>query len=172
MKVPPSYLITGLPRCRSAWLAAVLSTPDLPCVHDRASVGWPIDYAHGLSDPTVACVNPHVIVTSVWRDSVPVVIIERDGKDSYESFRAFASRGGLDVTPDRWDRLVQSFEWFKEQVTGPGTLTVPYDLLDCLDVVRGIGRHVGVHLSPAHVDHFQHLHIEQSIKCLQSHASV
>ena len=165
MSLAPEYLITGLPRMRSAWLSAVLSTPDLPCVHDRATAGL-VDYKHGLSDPMVSCVAPAAMVKVTYRQPLPVVIIERNPEEAFASLCVMADRADLSIDRREWESLVREHLWFRERV--PQAMVVPYDLLNDSYVVQSIGAAVGVSLSIPHIDRFQRLYIEQHVKCLRS----
>ena len=76
------FLITGLPRSRTAWLSAVLTAHGAPCTHDGIVNDIPEGW--GLSDPAAACVFPHRALELVGDN--PIVVIFRDENVAMASF--------------------------------------------------------------------------------------
>jgi hypothetical protein len=52
------YLISGMPRCRTAWLTAVLRAHGSVAYHDVYGIGIPLGNDYGVVDPAVALVTP------------------------------------------------------------------------------------------------------------------
>lgn len=93
-KVPLDFIVTGLPRSGTTWLANWLTTGASLCLHDPFAIGlpdaWPSDERlRGISCTFAYCVKP-------WLDQYdcPIAIIERDPADCDKSL----SRIGLPDT--------------------------------------------------------------------------
>jgi len=161
--IAADYLVTGLPRCRSAWLAAVLSTPEIPCVHAPDDVEWPIVYRHGLSDPCAASLHPRATLDAMA--GKPVVVIVRNEEEAWQSFRALGRRGGLTIK-DRglWGRWAKNLHQF---AAASRAHIVSYNDLSDAKIVQDLAAHLGVSVSLSYVKHMDLLKIEQHPKCLQ-----
>ena len=63
----PPFIVCGMPRSRTAWLAEFLSTPDRPCPHEP-TVGWSSisDLWRFLDTPGAAASDASL--TWLWRD--------------------------------------------------------------------------------------------------------
>ena len=107
---PGSYLVTGLPRMRSAWLAAVLATEEVPCfhedVHEHAK-----HMPFGLCDPGAACTYPQRAL-ELWRDR-KVVVVVRDEAEARVSFELWAEQ------KTDWSVLSDRYQWFFQNVHRP-----------------------------------------------------
>lgn len=83
-------IILGMPRSRTAWLSAFLSTPDRPFLHEP-SVHW-----HGLHDLRTFLSNPRAAacdsgLTLFWRDimafrpNVTLIVVHRSEQSVFAS---------------------------------------------------------------------------------------
>lgn len=151
------YLLTGLPRIRSAWFAALLSTDEVPCYHgieDPTGISGPF----GLSDPGACLLYPD---WSKWASAqIPVVIIVRGQSSARPSLERWT---GLPIPQVGWDALVTQYDAF---IDDPPYRTeyFPYECLDDYAVVSQIHQHLtGRPLSRARFDIFNGLKIEQHL---------
>lgn len=70
------YLITGHPRTRSAWLAALCSAHGSKCIHDAHTYGIDLAADVGFSDPGLGCLKPREAFENC---KGAIVFIERPG---------------------------------------------------------------------------------------------
>lgn len=54
-----NYLISGMPRCRSAWLTAVLRAHGSRAYHDIYARGFDLNGDYGVVDPAIALFTPN-----------------------------------------------------------------------------------------------------------------
>lgn len=153
-----SYLITGLPRIRSAWLAALLSHDDMLCYHEAPTEKMPpIDpgFPFGLCDPGAACLYPNAALNLFG--AINVVIIDRSAKDSRRALEKFA---GAPAT--QWQALEERYEFFCANAADP--YFVNFRDLNNFGVVDLLHRFVtGRPLKRARFDLFDGLRIEQDV---------
>lgn len=158
------FLITGLPRIRSAWLAALFSGPGVECYHDAIHHGGVDKMLEaitrskapyvGLIDPSAASVYPRdaLAVFEKW----PIVMVFRNEEDCRTGL---ANWVGSTLT--NWGALVNNHEWFLGQVESR-VYAVEYDSLDSHGVVAEIYRCcTGLVLDKHRFDLFNTLKIEQ-----------
>lgn len=160
------FLITGLPRIRSAWLAALFSGERVTTFHDHVwnrGVQSTLDAVFatpgiaGLCDPGAACVYPDLAAQAFAMH--PVVIIQRDADECKRSFSAWL--GGMEL--HNWPRAVANYERFIRLVGGRG-LIVNYYALENYTAVAEIYRHcTGLDLSRSRFQLFDGLKVEQHI---------
>jgi hypothetical protein len=160
-----NYLLTGLPRIRSAWFAALLTTDDKPCYHSPEDP-FSITGNFGIADPNAACLYPAWAIRET--EDKPVVVIARNPDHSRD---ALARWGGVDpVQMEGWDAMVGNYRWFLNAV--PHALVVPYEALDSYEEVAHIYRHLtGRALSKSRFDIFSALQIEQHLPKAQARYS-
>lgn len=151
------YLLTGLPRIRSAWFAALLSTDSVPCYHSPEDPET-LTGEFGISDPGAACLYPD---WASWAsDSAPIVIVTRDPADSRKSLERWS---GLALPQVGWEAIIESYDAFLDD-SSPMTLYVPYGCLDDYAAVAMIHKHLtGRTLSRTRFDIFNGLKIEQHL---------
>lgn len=138
------YLITGLPRMRSAWLAALFE-----CAHDAAVSGIPDG---GLCDPCAACLYPRKALE--YFTGSPIVIVRRDEAESRESFERWVGAG---VT--QWVAMTENLKWFAQHSKH---IEVPYaDLNDYGKVAAMYHYCTGNDLQKKRFEFFDVLRIEQ-----------
>lgn len=159
LKVPEgSYLVTGLPRIRSAWLAAVLTRDDAISYHEAPTEQMrPIDgkLPFGLFDPGAACLYPNFALKAF--DRRKIVIIERDPAISRRALEKFA---GSELP--YWEAVESRYNQFRRYAVQP--MIVPFKHLAQFDTVDRISKFVtGWPLSRARFDLFDGLRIEQDI---------
>jgi hypothetical protein len=151
------YLLTGLPRIRSAWFAALLSTDSIPCYH---SVEHPEELTgeYGISDPgAIALYSDWAFWASA---SVPVVIVTRDSAESRKSLERWS---GITLSQDGWEAILERYDAFLDDAT-PMTLYVPYGCLEDYAAVAMIHKHLtGRPLSRTRFDILNGLKIEQHL---------
>lgn len=135
------FLVTGLPRIRSAWLAVLFSTLGVDTCHDFSTrfntlaelKTWIRSPGlKGWCDPSAACLLADF--SMVEFAGYPVVFIERDAADSRASLARWM---GATATP-RFDAVAVSANNFKE---GIPALIVPYADLERYETVACIVRH-------------------------------
>ena len=106
-----SFLITGHPRCRTAWLSALLAAHGAPCVHDaliRSADDIPEGW--GISDPGFALHYPHLSTEWVNKNNATVVVITRDN-----ARQAFEDEFGT-VSDLAWERMEDNLTIFMNNV--------------------------------------------------------
>lgn len=155
-KVPAgSYLITGLPRIRSAWLAAVLCRDDFPVVHEAPPKQHPIKLSKpfGLIDPGAACLYPNLALKAFAQSTI--VIIARPAVACRRSLERL-----LGGPAGNWTALENRYSFFLESV--PNAHQYPFNALDDYRVVNEIS-HIctGYQLSRDRFNLFQTLRVEQ-----------
>lgn len=151
------YLLTGLPRIRSAWFAALLSTDQIPCYHSPPAPEELIG-EFGISDPGACLLYPD------WTDwasaSAPVVIVTRDSQESRTSLERWS---GEAIPEAGWKALIERYDEFLDSAS-PMTLYVPYGCLEDYTAVAMIHKHLtGRALSRNRFDIFNGLKIEQHL---------
>jgi hypothetical protein len=154
-----SYLITGYPRTRSAWLAALLSEDNRVCYHEAPSQAQPIPAtsSFGLSDPGAACLYPQRAL-EVFRER-PIVFVRRDPG---EALAALENWSGMEIP--QWDEVKRRCEWFLAQKP-PKLMTVEYHDLANYGVINRISLHVTSKIvKRARFELFDSLRIEQDIE--------
>lgn len=112
------FLITGLPRIRSAWLAALFSDREVSCFHDGIHHGGvdgllaKVDASEaaftGLIDPAAACVYPRQALAMFGQS--PIVVVMRDPADCRNGFERWFGRELAN-----WDEMVKNLEWFMQE---------------------------------------------------------
>jgi hypothetical protein len=161
------YLVTGLPRIRSAWLAALLGSNERPCYHDALvefkneagleSYFGATDSA-GWSDPTAACYFTDLSIRLYSHK--PVVIVDRDEKSAMENFRSFMRLNGGDLTDWGWKYMVHNLARFRSSM--PHAMAIDFAKLDDYETVARVYRHcVGAELSQERFNIFNLLNIEE-----------
>ena len=104
------FVVTGLPRSRTKWASAFLSTPECPVLHDLGMRG---DFA--ISDP---------LILLTWKDipeDVPIAYIDRPLPEVHESLKDF----NVPLT-DLLDLAVHA----KEMITTREVLVLDFHNLD------------------------------------------
>lgn len=153
-----SYLIAGLPRCRLAWLSALLWSDELPCYHDDPARlnslverGTPF----GFASASLITVDPEKAI-SVFADC-PIVIVSRP---AIESRVALAKWAGFPLP--KWYVIEERFAYFVKQVPQNRLLMVESKSLDDYAVANRVYRHCrGLPLSEDKFRVFNLLKIEQ-----------
>ena len=157
MEVKKNFFITGLPRSRTAWLAAYFTEGNVFCYHDG------LKYLNSKEDFYDLMHNAHrdyrleMIGNSdsglIFTDfqtrfpGVPTVIIERPVADSWQSMVSLGFSIDVDFFFDNSQKL--------DDLTG---LRVPYEHID--RDLRFICEYIGVRYSPARHALFKQWHIE------------
>lgn len=91
-----NYLITGLPRSRTAWLAAAVGCDDHPCLHEGLVLG--VDGLGQWMDENPTGGDSDSGLPMFWRKlAFPyrLVIVRRDPE---EAARSYAKAAGFDLT--------------------------------------------------------------------------
>lgn len=162
------FLITGLPRMRSAWLAALFSSDRVRCFHDAAQFGLSVPAmltavaesdaeVTGLIDPGAAVIYPR-LAWELFCES-PIFIVRRNQDDARGSFEKF-----LGMSLPNWDVGLTNYEWL---INGPPNGLnkfnwVDYESLDDFEVVSWMHQTCTGRLLDRHrFDLFNTLKIEQ-----------
>ncbi len=158
------FLITGLPRMRSAWLAALFSSDAVRCFHDAVHHGGINKMLElikncksphvGLCDPAAACVYPRLALESFQNDRI--IVVRRHEEDCQLGLERWAH-----APMSCWDELVENHRWFRDQA-GDRFLWVEYEDLDNFGTVSEVFRLcTGLALDKERFDLFNTLQIEQ-----------
>ena len=157
------FLVTGLPRIRSAWLTALFCAHGVRCCHDGlvsfgslASLESVLKRGAiaGLCDPAAACVFPDEAAR--WFDGSPIVIVDRDPLECRTSVQAWIGQ------PVDWSVIQTKHDRFVALI-GPRAYRVAYRNLDCEETVRGLFTFCGVTLDYHLFETFKLLRIEQHL---------
>lgn len=146
------FLVTGLPRTRSAWFAALLGAAHAPNPQDYARL-------KNVCDPSAACLYPDTAL-KVWQDA-PIVIIERDPVIAGTALSEWA---GHPVWGTGWDVILHNYRHFKESARTKSLRVAKFEDLDSYSVVNALVVHVtGEPLSRERFDLFNGIKIEQHL---------
>lgn len=160
------FLITGYPRMRSAWLAALFSSDRVLCFHDGAhhggvaqllhSVGIAKDHeAVGLFDPCAACVYPRKALELF--NGHQIVVVRRDESDSRRALEAWCGH-----SLPNWGELRANYQHFTD--VAPRSLEwIDFEALDDFTAVSNLYRICtgGLSLDRRRFDLFNTLRIDQ-----------
>lgn len=143
------FLIVGLPRSRTAWLAAFLTEGDVHCHHELVrQCRQPADYARRLlatkapivgdADPALPMYYPRV------RAAVGphrVVFVTREPAAAAAAHKKMLAEAGPDFEPlhDQWPQVEAAFEQMRAAC--PDTLTFRFEDLDNEDSVRQLAEY-------------------------------
>lgn len=148
----PQWVITGLPRSRTAWLGALLATPKVPVYHDILTYP-PEGEVYAISDPTVAIMEPMHKVA----DGVPLVIIVRDPE---ASFNAVETAFGVPIDKPFREKALKAFYAFAQPTRR--AMLVKYEALEHDEVVQAISLWLtGKEIDERRLKTFQALHITE-----------
>lgn len=147
----PKFVITGLPRCRTAWLGALLATPAVPVYHDLRTYP-PAGTLYGVSDPMLAATPDGDALPS----DIPCVFIFRPPQEA----RAALERAyGVPLDNAIWQRMVDKSSAFISKHR-PLLLMLPG--LQDSEVLQVVSKHLtGKPLDQRRIDTFQALKITQ-----------
>ena len=99
-----SFLISGFPRCRSAWFTALLNAHGLRTYHDVYVYEQPTDGTVNVSDPAVAMRDPRAA-----QNFDTVICLYRD---PYEAKQAIETWGHFVYDEEKWDEAIQNIGTF------------------------------------------------------------
>lgn len=149
----PKYVITGLPRSRTAWLGALCATPKTPVYHD-ITVYPPEGESYGIADPMIAA-SPRFHDLA---EGVPVVVLWRDPDECYASLqRAY----DVQIAKPIWDDMVKAFHAFCTKYPAMHTHVDTLDKPEAVDFL--VERLTGAKPDPRRVATFQSLNITQHV---------
>jgi hypothetical protein len=154
-----SYLITGLPRIRSAWLSALLSTEMLPCYHEAPTERMPpikTGAPFGLLDPGAACLYPNWALEHFSEERI--ILIERPISDSRRALEKFA---GMPAT--NWKAIEDRYLWFRGKLPKRATRVRFKELADYEVVAALYAMCTRGELSRQRFELFDGLRIEQDV---------
>lgn len=149
------FAITGLPRCRSGWLANFFCFGSSLCFHDGLQFGtsfWDKLEAIAADDSSIRHIGnsdtgiPLLCDPQDFRE-MPVLVVVRDSKESLEDYlKYFRVYPYNDLgTPDA-SKLVEVFERLKTKLTHfcslPRAKVIQADDLDNEAVVRDVWHHL------------------------------
>lgn len=149
-----SFLITGRPRIRSAWLAAVLSGEDMNLYHEAPLPKHPIieKEAFGLVDPSAATLWPRKALKLF--EGKQIIVIDRPEADSRASLEKLAGQKAA-----HWQDLEDRYQMFLREAD---VTLVPYASIADYEVVSNlVSMCTGAFLTRERFDLFDGLHIEQ-----------
>lgn len=135
------FFVTGMPRSRTAWLAAWLTTGPTVCFHDPPGNAFPaITTATdrtGMSGPEVCTAFADY---SASYPSAPWLVVQR--RDSYPAFKKVLDRY---LKPEEivlrgwWNDRLRVLE---DVINGPRTLTIDFTDLDHPNIARAVWDHL------------------------------
>jgi hypothetical protein len=148
-----SYVISGLPRCRTAWLTALLNAHGSRCYHDVYTFNHPVDGSVNCVDPAIACMYPESIVH--FDTSICITRLTAASKSALEAW------GQMEVPVQVWDvykRNVQQFKMNAQHHYHVGELES--------DVIVGEIIKICTNKAPSSelIQIFQHLRIEEHME--------
>ncbi len=152
-----NYLISGVPRTRTAWLCALMNAHGSLCYHDAITNNLDLTLDAGLADPTMACLFP-VEALRLLRGN-PAICIRRI--DWREAFEAWAGVEFTDRQADQWEQHCQIF--------AGGSISVMLSELEDDHVVKEIIETCAPNLNASLglIQIFQGLKIEQHLEKAQ-----
>lgn len=118
------YLISGHVRTRSAWMCAVMNAHGSRCYHDVVSNGIPLDIRAGISDPGIANIRPLEGVTHC--KGARLCLVRDNWREPFERW------SGVPLTDNQVEQYNLNVETYSRTL---GTIMVPYEQLDDVDVV-------------------------------------
>ncbi len=141
MTRPTPFFVTGMPRSRTAWLAAWLTTDTTLCLHDSPANCLPPvvpGIRAGLSGPEVCMAFKDF--TACWPES-PWLIVDR--VDARLAFAPILRKHVPDLSEAELD------DWWKKRAAqlaivanGRRTIMVGFEELDSLPMAKVIWRHL------------------------------
>ena len=162
------FCITGLPRSRTAWLAALMCAQSVETFHEYppffdtlADLGaWlmagTVDDPHGYVDG-FAIIHHAPLVSTYFRDN-PIVIIQRDVAEVRRSWEAWEGPISDEIFANV---IARSKKFAIENAHKPNVMVVKYADLDSFPVIDSIVRHcTGRPLKFRTWQLFHHLKIE------------
>jgi hypothetical protein len=72
------FIVTGLPRSGTTWLANWLTTERSLCLHDPFALGWPETWPRDARRFGIACTGAYLVPDFLPAQACPVAVIERD----------------------------------------------------------------------------------------------
>ena len=147
-----NFLITGLPRSRTSWLAAWLTGAHSLCLHDGlaecdsvAELGQTLRgerRSHGDSDSGLMAVYEEA--KRLW-PAARWLLVDREFDEAMASLARFAEGAGVDLVVDQRLRTVLrgQFEFVRAAMeVDPMAMIVKYSALNDPEVARSIWRHL------------------------------
>lgn len=140
----PPFIIHGLGRSRTAWLAEFLTYGRWQCLHEQAIyLRRPEELSALFSRPrtgyceTAASFGWPLIVHA--RPDVVQVVIDRDPADAERAMIEHYNRVGLGFDPDTLSRVFERGAKVLRRISAlPNVLTIPYEALETEDGCRRI----------------------------------
>jgi hypothetical protein len=151
---PLNYLVSGLPRCRTAWLTALFNAHGSLCYHDVIPQQLPYDIQAGICDPSLACVTPEKALAAAH--GKPKVYLFRPLEESIAALEKWWGQGKLRGAKDLFSK---NAEIYRLGMEGP---KLHVDQLDDNHVVADLVKYcTGKDASKEIIEIFQLLKIEE-----------
>jgi hypothetical protein len=125
------FVVTGLPRSATTWLAVLLTTDRSLCLHDPFSLGWPDKWERDGRRFGISCTGIYLMPEILGRQDCPVAIIERDPDDCRASLDLMGFKDAqvdkLKAMLDRAEGLRFRFDdlWSEEKIQELWAFLVP-----------------------------------------------
>lgn len=145
------YLLTGHPRVRSAWLAALCSAHGSKCIHDAHTYGIDLSTDIGFSDPGLGCRMPEDAF-SHCRGAL--VVIERPGTWR-AAFEAAFECPLTDEFVEQCERNLATMKGLATRVYHVDQLADDNVVAEIVETLTGLEPDYGL------IEIWQHLQIEQ-----------
>ncbi len=75
---PLDFIVIGLPRSGTTWLANWLTTERSLCLHDPFALGWPEQWQFDARQRGISCTGAYTVKGFMEQYDCPVAIIDRD----------------------------------------------------------------------------------------------
>lgn len=98
------FVVTGLPRSATTWLAVLLTTDRSLCLHDPFALGWPDKWERDGRRFGISCTGVYLMPEILARQDCPIAIIERDPDE------CAASLEGIGYKPEGLAKLKAMLE--------------------------------------------------------------
>lgn len=151
----PKFVITGTPRSRTAWLGALLATPECPVYHDIKTYPQSMEGDYAIADPSISA------FPALWAlaEGVPVVVLHRPVDEVKVSLtRAY----GLEMDDRLFAKLIAHHIQF---CRSHAAMHVIWSSLDDSVVVQAVARFLtGKELNAKHIETYQALNITQHVR--------
>jgi hypothetical protein len=153
------YVIAALPRSGTAWLSALLSTNDVPCVHEAASIKSIEEWA-AQPEPVGICDTSLFLFPRVVNSiKAPTLIIDRDHGAISDSLEYL----GLWMDPALFQRLERVRYDMRIQFT---------DLFTDNGVLEGWLSMIDVYVSPERLALFREMNIQNQAQIDAVHQTI
>lgn len=169
------FVITGLPRTRTAWMAALMSGERSICFHEPKNIfgSWnaffayatTLDYEYiGISDSSVT-IDP-LFDWSIFQ-MAKIVMIDRNPEDVIDSYSNVMDFSHTEAA----DLVLRVYDGLNQLVAKHEVMHVGYDALESIATVAAIWDYClpGIRIPEEKIKQMQYLRVEQHIEKVLKH---